>query len=210
MFFEDSWGRQGSLGREVARTAYMLPGPLLVYYHNSWWLIFTTPPRSGWRGGGHEVTWRASHLFGGTEQVGKNRKQNYNPFGLKSNLRSVNVCFDGQETNFQVTGPELTACIQKCLQRTSSRTKVLSGKGKEKNAIWPYFPKTSSSASKRKPKCSCLAYKENNTIHSARSTNSGITYFFIIRCMNVSQRVIVQPPSKLWKNNIRKEQGVGF
>lgn len=67
---------------------------------------------------------------------------NYNPFELKSNLRSVNVCFDGQETNFQVTGPELTACIQKCLQRTRSRTKVLSGKGREKNATRPYFPKT--------------------------------------------------------------------
>lgn len=48
---------------------------------------------------GRSATWRVSHLFGGTEQVGKDRKQNYNPFGLKSNLRSVNVCFDGQETN---------------------------------------------------------------------------------------------------------------
>lgn len=38
---------------------------------------------------GRSATWRVSHLF--SEQVGKNRKQNYSPVGLKSNLRSVNV-----------------------------------------------------------------------------------------------------------------------
>lgn len=140
MFFEDSWGWQGSLGREVARTTSKLPGPLLAYISQFLMTYFHNAPMVGMKG--RSATWRVSHLFGGTEQVGKNRKQNYNPFGLKRNLRSVNVCFDGQETNFQVTGPELTACIQKCLQRTRSRTKVLSGKGREKNAPRPYFPKT--------------------------------------------------------------------
>lgn len=100
----------GSLGREVARTTSKL---LLAYISQFLMTYFHNASMVGMKG--RSATWRVSHLFSGTEQVGKNRKQNYNPFGLKSNLRSVNVCFDGQETNFQVTGPELTACIQKCL-----------------------------------------------------------------------------------------------
>lgn len=59
----------------------------------------------------------------------KTGKKNYNPFGLKNTLRSANVYFGGQETNFQVTGVELTLHIRKCYGGLApDARKVLSGK----------------------------------------------------------------------------------
>lgn len=71
-------------------------------------------------------------LFSCTEwegEIKKTGKKNYNPFGLKNTLRSANVYFGGQETNFQVTGVELTLHIRKCYGGLApDARKVLSGK----------------------------------------------------------------------------------
>lgn len=65
----------------------------------------------------------------------KTTKQNYNPFGLKkkkNTLRSVNVCFGGQETNFQVTGVEQTIRIPKCYEGLAPDARRCQARAEEK------------------------------------------------------------------------------
>ena len=50
----------------------------------------------------------------------------------KNTLRSVNVCFGGQETNFQVTGVEQTIRIPKCYEGLAPDARRCQARAEEK------------------------------------------------------------------------------